>query len=275
MRGGRSRGARRGAGRSLSAVRAAFEASGRVYGYRRVRASIASGADGGEPMAVSEREVRRAMREGAHGREAHAAARVVVLRGRDRRAPGERPRWRADGTHDFSAPAPWLTVVTDVTEFRVRGGKAYLSPVIDCFDGEPAAWSVSRHPDSELTDSSLESYLARRPGRPEPLVAHSDGGSTYRSGSWKRICSEGGVVRSMSRKGCCPDNARAEGFFGTLKEEFYNGRDWSQVGFGRVQADARRLPGMVRPRATQGLPRGREDGVRYDSGRRRRLGHQV
>ena len=38
--------------------------------------------------------------------------------------------------------------------------------------------------------------------------------------SWKRPCEEGRVARSMSRKGCCPDNARMEGFFGALKEEF-------------------------------------------------------
>ena len=131
---------------------------------------------------------------------------------------------------------------------------------------------MSRHPDSELTDSSLESYLARRPGRPEPLVAHSDGGSTYRSGSWKRICSEGGVVRSMSRKGCCPDNARAEGFFGTLKEEFYNGRDWSQVGFDEFR---RMLDGYLEWYVHGRLKAFREGGrTVYDTiaGRRRRLG---
>ena len=33
----------------------------------------------------------------------------------------------------------------------------------------------------------------------------------------------------MSRKGCSPDNARAEGFFGRLKVEFFYGRDWSGV----------------------------------------------
>ena len=41
---------------------------------------------------------------------------------------------------------------------------------------------------------------------------------------------ERGVVRSMSRKANCGDNARAEGFFGTLKAEFFNRRDWSKVG---------------------------------------------
>ena len=31
----------------------------------------------------------------------------------------------------------------------------------------------------------------------------------------------------MSAKGCSPDNAAMEGFFGLLKKEFWHGRDWS------------------------------------------------
>lgn len=147
--------------------------------------------------------------------------------------PDERPAnlpLREDGRHDFSAAGPDRLVVTDVTEFKVAGGaKVYLSPVVDCFDGDPVSWSISGHPDSELTDSSLAGYMAGLPEGHPPVTAHSDGGATYRSRSWKRICEENGVVRSMSRKGCCPDNARMEGFFGTLKEEFYNGRDWSRT----------------------------------------------
>lgn len=36
-------------------------------------------------------------------------------------------------------------------------------------------------------------------------------------------------MRSMSRKGCSPDNQRCEGFFGRLKVEFFHGRDWKGV----------------------------------------------
>ena len=36
-----------------------------------------------------------------------------------------------------------------------------------------------------------------------------------------------GLARSMSAKGCSPDNAAMEGFFGLLKREFWHGRDWS------------------------------------------------
>ena len=57
----------------------------------------------------------------------------------------------------------------------------------------------------------------------------SDRGGHYRWPGWIRICDENGLVRSMSRKGCSPDNARCEGFFGRLKIEFFYGRDWSGV----------------------------------------------
>ena len=35
----------------------------------------------------------------------------------------------------------------------------------------------------------------------------------------------------MSAKGCSPDNAAAEGFFGRLKNELFYGRDWRGVGY--------------------------------------------
>lgn len=256
-------------------VRHAFEASQRRYGYRRVRASIRSGADGLPPMEVSEREVRRAMREGG----------MVPVRTRTRRhwssyagEPDERPAnapLREDGTHDFTAPEPDRLVVTDVTEFKVAGGeKVYLSPVIDCFDGAPVAWSISGHPDSSLTDSSLLAYAARLPEGHPPVVGHSDGGGTYRSHSWRLICERNGIIRSMSRKGCCPDNARMEGFFGALKEEFYNGRDWSQTS---PEEFAEMLDAYIRWYRDGRLKLFVEaDGTEvYDtiSGRRRRLGY--
>ena len=36
---------------------------------------------------------------------------------------------------------------------------------------------------------------------------------------------------TRSRKARSPDNARAEGFFGTLKCDFFEGRDWTGVPF--------------------------------------------
>ena len=88
-------------------------------------------------MVVSEKVVRRIMREEG----------LVVRRKKGKRyssyagEAGERPAnlpLREDGTHDFSAKAPNEKWVSDVTEFALPcGAKAYLSPVIDLFDGKP------------------------------------------------------------------------------------------------------------------------------------------
>ncbi len=162
--------------------------------------------------------------------------------------------------------------MTDVTEFSIPAGKVYLSPVIDCFDGAPAAWSISRHPDSALCDGSLRAYLDGLPAGSAPTV-HTDGGATYRSASWKAIAGERGAARSMSRKACCQDNARAEGFFGTLKEEFFYGRDWSGASLAAFEEE---LDGYLRWYATGRLKAFREGGrTVYDTiaGRRGRLGY--
>lgn len=224
--------ARRDEGRAAAVderVARAFAGSGGTYGYRRVRASAASGADGAAPMALSEREVRESMaRQGLVARRGRPEAGYSSYAGEPDDRPANLPL-NERKRHDFRADAPGRLLVTDVTEFKAGGGKVYLSPVVDCYDGMPVSWSISRHPDSELCDSSLRKALDALPHGGRGAVVHTDGGVCYRSNSWKGLCRERGVVRSMSRKANCGDNARAEGVFGTLKSEFYHGSDWSKT----------------------------------------------
>lgn len=77
--------------------------------------------------------------------------------------------------------------------------------------------------------SLLDALAARREGA--RTVVHSDRGGHYRWPEWIAICSEHGLARSMSAKGCSPDNAACEGFFGRLKNELFYGRDWRGVGY--------------------------------------------
>lgn len=138
---------------------------------------------------------------------------------------------RGGGTHDFHAAAPGLLVVTDVTGFRLDGYRAYLSPAIDCFDGWPICWRVSVHADSDLMVGMLRDLVGIVcPTEGRPLTVHTDGGAVYMGREWREACGPG-VVRSMSRRARSPDNARAEGFFGTLKCDFFEGRDWTGVPF--------------------------------------------
>ena len=233
-----------------------------------------------------ERRARRAMREGGMSARGRRAGRRFgsyageVDGGRPANVPRERAVARREAgedfrlAHDFSAGAPGELLVTDVTEFSLNGFKAYLSPVIDCWDGCPVGFSVSAHPDGELCSSSLREALACLPAGSAPVV-HTDGGACYRTERWKSALAAAGASRSMSRKGTCPDNARAEGFFGTLKQEFLYGRKWAGVGREEFEGLLSGYMGWYvgrRPR------RFREGGrARYETlaEHRRRLGYPV
>jgi putative transposase len=52
-------------------------------------------------------------------------------------------------------------------------------------------------------------------------TVHSDRGCHYRWSGWIERMNGAGLTRSMSKKGCFPDNAACEGFFGRLKNEMF------------------------------------------------------
>lgn len=127
---------------------------------------------------------------------------------------------------DFHADGPNRLWLTDITEFSIPAGKACLSPIIDCFDGMCVAWTQSTSPNAELVNSMLYAAASKLPEGEHP-VSHSDRGCHYRWPGWIERCKRYGITRSMSKKGCSPDNSAMEGFFGRLKVEFVYGRDWS------------------------------------------------
>lgn len=200
-------------------VRIFREGSG-CWGYRTVWARLRR-----EGVRASEKRVARVMRE--EGLEVvynkRRARGYSSYAGEVSKAPENLVN------RNFHADEPNRLWLTDITEFRLPGGeKVYLSPVIDCFDGMPVAWSIGLHPDKRLANSSLLKACAARPAGGRTTI-HSDRGGHYRWPEWIGICEENGLVRSMSAKGCSPDNSACEGFFGRLKNEFFRYRDWEGV----------------------------------------------
>ena len=129
---------------------------------------------------------------------------------------------------NFHADAPNKLWLTDITEFKLPSEeKAYLSPVIDCYDGLVVAWRIGRRPNAALANGSWRTRAGRSPG-PAPGLPLGQG-CHYRWPGWIGICEGNGLTRSMSKKGCSPDNSACEGFFGRLKNEFFYHRDWSGV----------------------------------------------
>lgn len=70
----------------------------------------------------------------------------------------------------------------------------------------------------ELVCDALRMALWQRKPRPG-LIVHSDRGSQYASHEYQNLLKEWKCIGSMSRKGNCWDNAVAESFFGTMKQE--------------------------------------------------------
>jgi putative transposase len=82
---------------------------------------------------------------------------------------------------DFRSAAPNQKWLTDITEFKIPAGKAYLSLVIDCFDGLVVSWSLGTSPDAELVNTMLDAAVEKIANGPDRPIARSDGGAHYRS----------------------------------------------------------------------------------------------
>lgn len=126
---------------------------------------------------------------------------------------------------DFDAGAPWRKLGTDVTEFKVAGGKAYWAPTLDFCTKEIVASDISTTPDMAQQARMLDGLLSKIPEGAAPTM-HSDRGWQYQHASYTSRLEAAGIVQSMSRKANCIDNAATEQLFGHVKDEFYRGREW-------------------------------------------------
>ena len=129
---------------------------------------------------------------------------------------------------DFHAEKPNQKWLTDITEFALPAGKVYLSAIVDCFDGMLPAWKISTTPDAALVNDMLDAAVSTLSKAEHPLV-HTDRGCHYRWHGWISRMERAGLQRSMSKKGCSPDNSACEGLFGRLKNEMFYHKNWQGV----------------------------------------------
>jgi putative transposase len=125
----------------------------------------------------------------------------------------------------FKADYPDQIWVTDVTFVPTRSGWLYLAVMIDLHSRLVVGWSMKERPNQELVNEALMMAVEQR--RPKPgLIHHSDQGILYSSGSYLALLKKYGMLRSMSSKGNCYDNAVAESFFSSLKNEIVHHRNY-------------------------------------------------
>ena len=187
-----------------------------VYGYRRIHTLLS-----GDGTVLSEKVIRRIMK--AEG--------LFIKQRRKRKYNSYKgeitPAVENIIERDFHADKPNQKWLTDITEFSIKAGKVYLSPIIDCLDGMPIEWTIGTSPNANLTNTMLRKAIETLEPSEQPIV-HSDRGCHYRWPEWIAMIESAGLTRSMSKKGCSPDNSACEGFFGHLKTEMFYGHNWDE-----------------------------------------------
>lgn len=189
-------------------VKALFEANNEEYGYRRMHRALVRGGEDCCPELV-----RSVMRE-------------LGLE------PCQPRPWRhslteQDGeagpvpdlvNRDFTAERPGSKMVGDITYIATWEGWLYLATVIDCATRKMVGWAMDDNYKTPLIVDAVK-MAARNLDLPEGAVFHSDRGSNYTSGEFARALAKLGIRQSVGRTGICYDNALAESFNGTLKNE--------------------------------------------------------
>lgn len=198
-------------------IKIIFQENRNCYGYRRIHGELKKIG-----ITVSEKIVRRIMKE------EHLTVPTKRMKKYSSYKGEITPEVDNIINRDFHAEQPNTKWLTDITEFAIPAGKVYLSPVIDCFDGMVVKWNIGTTPDSILVNKMLEDAIGTLLPSEHPLV-HTDRGCHYRWTGWIERMQAAGLTRSMSKKGCSPDNAACEGFFGRLKNEMFYGRSWVGV----------------------------------------------
>jgi transposase InsO family protein len=205
-----------------------IQADHRGYGAPRITAELHR-----RGLAINRKRVERIMRE--RGLAGITRRRRRSLTKQDTKAAPAPDLIR----RDFTAPAPGVRLVGDITYLPTAEGWLYLATTIDLFNREVVGHAMATHMRAELVCDAVE--LAHRRGLVRPgAIFHSDRGSQYTSAMFRITLTRLDMRPSMGRTGSCYDNAVAESFFASLKAEIGP----------RVFATRRRHAGKYSPTST-------------------------
>lgn len=200
--------------RLLAEVKALHNQSRQSYGSRRIAKGLQT-----KGYAVGRYRARRLMRQA--GVECKQRRRYRVTTQSNHRLPVA----ANELNREFNVVAANRVWVTDITYLWTQEGWIYIAAVLDLYSRRIVGWSVANHLRTELIRDALCMAIGRR--RPmSDLLHHSDRGSQYASADYQQLLKQYGIRVSMSRKGNCWDNAVMERFFGSLKSERTDGKNY-------------------------------------------------
>ena len=116
----------------------------------------------------------------------------------------------------------------DITYIRTWEGWAYLATVIDLASRRVVGWAIADHMETSLVADALRMAIAdRQPAA--GLIFHADRGSQYTSREFRQLLADHHLTQSLSRRGQCWDNAVAESWFATYKNELVDRGVWPNL----------------------------------------------
>jgi putative transposase len=119
--------------------------------------------------------------------------------------------------------------VADITYVRLQEEFAFLAVVLDAYSRRVVGWALEAHLRASLTITALQMALQTRRPAPGSLIHHSDRGVQYACREYTCLLEAHDIQPSMSRIGNPYDNAKAESFMKTLKQEEVDGRAYRDV----------------------------------------------
>ena len=125
--------------------------------------------------------------------------------------------------------------VADITYIHLAEEFAYLAVILDAFSRKVIGWALATHLRAELAIEALDMAIAARRPASGSLVHHSDRGVQYACGDYVAKLQDHGIAPSMSRVGNPYDNAKAERFMRTLKEEEVDGSAYRDIDEARAK----------------------------------------
>jgi putative transposase len=119
--------------------------------------------------------------------------------------------------------------VADITYVRLLEEFAYLAVVLDAFSRRVIGWALDTHLRASLASAALGMAIAARRPAPGSLIHHSDRGVQYACCEYMALLEAHAIQPSMSRLGNPYDNAKAESFMKTLKQQEVDGRNYRDL----------------------------------------------
>ena len=119
--------------------------------------------------------------------------------------------------------------VADITYIRLQEAFVYLAIVLDAFSRLIVGWALEDHLRAELPLKALDMAITTRKPPSRSLIHHSDRGVQYACGDYAAVLETHAIAASMSGVGNPYDNAKAESFMKTLKQEEVDGKAWRTI----------------------------------------------